>query len=88
MTPLRAVLRLLDLVIDGGSCTHCGRQTFVSDDFTQSMPLDRLVCWYVYDPEVKTFRRSCEGDPDKVGRNDPCPCGSGVKFKRCHGAGR
>jgi hypothetical protein len=22
----------------------------------------------------------------KVGRNDPCPCGSGEKFKRCHGA--
>ena len=21
----------------------------------------------------------------KVGRNDPCPCGSGHKFKRCHG---
>jgi preprotein translocase subunit SecA len=20
----------------------------------------------------------------KVGRNDPCPCGSGKKFKRCH----
>jgi preprotein translocase subunit SecA len=24
--------------------------------------------------------------PAKVGRNDPCPCGSGKKFKRCHGA--
>ena len=23
---------------------------------------------------------------DKVGRNDPCPCGSGQKYKRCHGA--
>jgi preprotein translocase subunit SecA len=23
----------------------------------------------------------------KVGRNDPCPCGSGRKYKRCHGAG-
>ncbi|MDX2074244.1 MAG: preprotein translocase subunit SecA [Alphaproteobacteria bacterium] len=23
---------------------------------------------------------------DKVGRNDPCPCGSGKKFKHCHGA--
>jgi preprotein translocase subunit SecA len=23
---------------------------------------------------------------DKVGRNDPCPCGSGKKYKRCHGA--
>jgi SEC-C motif-containing protein len=21
-----------------------------------------------------------------VGRNDPCPCGSGMKYKRCHGA--
>jgi preprotein translocase subunit SecA len=22
---------------------------------------------------------------DKVGRNDPCPCGSGKKYKKCHG---
>lgn len=25
-------------------------------------------------------------DAPKVGRNDPCPCGSGKKFKHCHGA--
>ena len=25
-------------------------------------------------------------DEPKVGRNDPCPCGSGKKWKRCHGA--
>jgi preprotein translocase subunit SecA len=24
-------------------------------------------------------------DSNKVGRNDPCPCGSGKKFKQCHG---
>jgi preprotein translocase subunit SecA len=29
-----------------------------------------------------TQRRSGE----KVGRNDPCPCGSGKKYKKCHGA--
>ena len=23
-----------------------------------------------------------------VGRNDPCPCGSGLKFKKCHGKDR
>ena len=23
----------------------------------------------------------------KIGRNDPCPCGSGKKFKQCHGQG-
>jgi len=25
-------------------------------------------------------------DWTNVGRNDPCPCGSGKKFKKCHGA--
>lgn len=25
--------------------------------------------------------------PLKIGRNEPCPCGSGKKYKRCHGAG-
>ena len=33
------------------------------------------------DGQVKTVRR--EGV--KVGRNDPCPCGSGKKYKKCHG---
>jgi preprotein translocase subunit SecA len=34
------------------------------------------------DADVKTVRR----DEPKVGRNDPCPCGSGKKYKKCHGA--
>jgi len=33
------------------------------------------------DAAVKTVRR----DQPKVGRNDPCPCGSGKKYKKCHG---
>jgi preprotein translocase subunit SecA len=28
------------------------------------------------------------GVPAGVGRNDPCPCGSGKKYKKCHGVGR
>ena len=24
----------------------------------------------------------------EVGRNDPCPCGSGKKYKKCHGAAK
>jgi preprotein translocase subunit SecA len=35
------------------------------------------------DAPVRTVRR----DEPKVGRNDPCPCGSGKKYKKCHGAG-
>jgi preprotein translocase subunit SecA len=29
--------------------------------------------------------RQAKRDASKVGRNDPCPCGSGKKFKKCHG---
>jgi len=35
--------------------------------------------------KINFFRQS----PDfggKIGRNEPCPCGSGKKFKKCHGA--
>src|SRR5213596_1031480 len=31
--------------------------------------------------KIETVRR----DAEKVGRNDPCPCGSGKKYKKCHG---
>ena len=34
------------------------------------------------DAKVETFQRN----QPKVGRNDPCPCGSGKKYKKCHGA--
>jgi len=27
-----------------------------------------------------------KADHEKIGRNDPCHCGSGKKFKYCHGA--
>ncbi len=31
--------------------------------------------------------RTIKRETPKVGRNDPCPCGSGKKYKKCHGAG-
>ena len=36
----------------------------------------------VVQPSAATRRQV---KPKKVGRNDPCPCGSGKKYKRCHG---
>jgi preprotein translocase subunit SecA len=33
----------------------------------------------------ETDPRTLAGDVPKVGRNDPCPCGSGKKYKHCHG---
>ena len=30
-------------------------------------------------------RRPVRRTAEKIGRNDPCPCGSGKKYKQCHG---
>ena len=38
-------------------------------------------------PEVETLAPIVHDQSKKVGRNDPCWCGSGKKFKFCHGAG-
>ena len=36
-------------------------------------------------PEHQSVPQSPIRNEIKVGRNDPCPCGSGKKFKSCHG---
>ncbi|MGH7258102.1 MAG: preprotein translocase subunit SecA, partial [Nitrospiraceae bacterium] len=35
--------------------------------------------------EEPTAPSTVQRQADKVGRNDPCPCGSGKKYKKCHG---
>jgi len=35
--------------------------------------------------QVQTSHVQTVRDTPKVGRNDPCPCGSGKKYKKCHG---
>ncbi|MDD2764064.1 MAG: preprotein translocase subunit SecA [Opitutaceae bacterium] len=37
------------------------------------------------DKEVQLPRVTIRRETPKVGRNDPCPCGSGKKYKHCHG---
>jgi len=38
------------------------------------------------EPEIQLPKVTIRRDTPKVGRNDPCPCGSGKKYKHCHGA--
>jgi hypothetical protein len=93
LTPLRAAVRLAERVGDGGVCAFCARPAAVSDDWRAPTILDEHFCWWVYDPETESFRRGCEAEHGEkqikqrrpVGRNDPCPCGSGKKYKRCCG---
>ena len=68
---------------------------YLKDNYRgQTLSRDELVddaCYgvqdlrlYWLDHPVKPPARQVEAKP---GRNDPCPCGSGKKFKKCHGAG-
>ena len=66
-----------------------------AEDGPPSVSEERLndlaaAIWAVYDlrqlwkslgPRTETIRKAPE-----PGRNDPCPCGSGKKYKKCHGA--
>ncbi|MBB1477875.1 SEC-C domain-containing protein [Pseudoalteromonas sp. SG41-2] len=53
-----------------------------------------LITWYqtvfkskAAEPKVVVNNYFTGADPFKeAGRNDQCPCGSGLKFKKCHGA--
>jgi SEC-C motif-containing protein len=54
---------------------HHERSTFIRRDGR----------WYFQDGELQAPPPAVRSAP-KVGRNDPCPCGSGKKYKKCCGA--
>ncbi|WP_279355603.1 YchJ family protein [Fundidesulfovibrio agrisoli] len=41
--------------------------------------------WRYIDGRVKSAQEPVVSEGPKVGRNDPCPCGSGKKYKKCCG---
>lgn len=68
-------------------------EAYIDDAFTEARD------WYNYideDERQRDLARTARAEaaahqsrpappPSKVGRNDPCPCGSGKKYKHCHG---
>ena len=62
---------------NGKQCEHCEHSFFKKIDGE----------WRFIDGTIKSeapYRR----EVPKVGRNDPCPCGSGKKYKKCCGKGK
>jgi SEC-C motif domain protein len=74
----------------GGESDDKGVVEFVVRGSTKGRPFaqrerSRFVkrdgAWFYVDGKLQLATA-----PAKPGRNDPCPCGSGTKYKRCHGA--
>lgn len=65
---------------EGAPSTSIARLNAFGDAIWAVYDLREL--WQTMGPKVETIRK--EATP---GRNDPCPCGSGKKYKKCHGAG-
>ena len=55
------------------------------DDMSQEAPgqFYELLGRYLRKMELPPTDKQLGRKPPRVGRNEPCPCGSGKKFKRC-----
>ena len=63
---------------------RCGaKRTFSRVEQQQQRP-QKVVMSHGDEP-VEQSAAHAKREDDKVGRNDACPCGSGKKYKRCHG---
>ncbi len=62
--------------VNGEERKHVEKARFIREE-------GRWVFGGVVVPVAQPVRR----EAPKVGRNDPCPCGSGKKYKQCHGVG-
>jgi preprotein translocase subunit SecA len=72
-----------------GSSTSAGRVSYSGGGATSqpSALTDAAAAQAVEDPEpLPAVQQRRVAEVEQIGRNDPCWCGSGKKFKRCHGA--
>jgi preprotein translocase subunit SecA len=65
------------------SQAHVANMHFQHADFNPDLAPEDLLA-PAADDEAGKLQPLVNAMP-KVGRNDPCPCGSGKKYKQCHG---
>jgi len=47
--------------------------------------LDKARIWRLNGFTISECHKMLERKSNKIGRNEPCPCGSGLKYKKCFG---
>ena len=81
---IRGMLRKIDALADL-TASEAELVMFALDERLRLAGLDPVFA--AEDAEsVEEVQAAPSASTGKVGRNDPCPCGSGKKYKKCHGA--
>jgi len=78
---------------DGGESDEKGEVTFVAKYSFQNVPqilherahFTKVEGEWLYEDGDDLSHETVHREAPKVGRNDPCPCGSGKKYKKCCG---
>lgn len=74
----------MDIITRGDfSITNCKGKSV----FSFNIPSIRLIDFVAENRKIKEEQDKVKNakSTKKIGRNDPCPCGSGKKYKNCHG---
>ncbi len=71
-------------VVEKVFSVQTAREQSVQQLEQQNRP-QRVVMSHGGDTQQEAAPATVKREGEKVGRNDPCPCGSGKKYKRCHG---
>jgi uncharacterized protein len=79
------IIAIFSLAADGTEKTMKAPDPKSRQEFVESLPLMVQAIHQFW--RLPASERSRPARSDKVGRNDPCPCGSGRKYKKCCGAG-
>jgi hypothetical protein len=77
----KGLLRKIDELAEGLSD---GETVLVKAAIDQRLKLHGMDSFFEQ-AEEEEEPAAAEAPPAKIGRNDPCPCGSGKKYKKCHG---
>ena len=79
------VFRMKEKILEVLFHTQIDERAVEALKFYQEQEKQHMVEHHGAESEEEQKSAPARNDESKVGRNDPCPCGSGKKYKKCHG---
>jgi preprotein translocase subunit SecA len=80
-----SLFKMMDEQVKMDVITKLYRVQVTREEEVQELQPKAQPMQFFHGSEEESELRPATRDEEKVGRNDPCPCGSGKKYKKCHG---